>query len=395
MTVQYINIFLLNRWEECNVNNEETYEQKRVVHITTVHPPFDTRIFYKECASLAKANHEVYLIHTQSNDFDLNKFEEYDIKPIVLPKHKGRVRRVLKGTKDALNEALKLKADIYHLHDPELLLISDELIKTGATVVYDMHEDNYTSLLQKTYIFKPLRYLMANFLRMYENNKTGRLEIVIAEKYYQNSFPMSVKILNYPILNDKTKDISYTNNKRLLYTGNVNEQRGALIHAKIPSYMSDVEVKFVGRCRSGLVDQMKELSGGERRIEIRGIDEFISREEIDREYNDKKWLAGIAIFPPTDHYMKKELTKFFEYMYAGLPMIVSDFPEWKTFIEKHQCGITVPYNDEKAIKNAINYLIDNPESARKMGENGQKAVIEELNWSNEAEKLLKLYDSFG
>src|SRR5690625_6021755 len=60
------------------------------------------------------------------------------------------------------------------------------------------------------------------------------------------------------------------------------------------------------------------------------------------------WLAGIALFPPTEHYMKKELTKFFEYMNAGLPIICSHFPQWKTFIDKYNCGIAVdPYDEDR------------------------------------------------
>lgn len=377
------------------MNNKKTCELKKIVHISTVHPPYDTRIFYKECASLAKANHEVYLIHTQSKDFDFNKFKKYGVKPIVLDKQKGRIQRILKGTKQALREALKLKADVYHLHDPELLIISNALKKTGATVVYDMHEDNYTSIIQKKYMFKPLRYLIANLFRYYEKKKISKIKLIIAEKYYEKNFPAGVRILNYPILNSSTNEISYTNNKKLLYTGNVTEDRGAFIHSKIPSYMNDIKIKFVGKCNSELANQMKLISGKERGIEIKGINEFVSREEIDQEYNDREWLAGLAIFPPTEHYMKKELTKFFEYMYAGLPMIVTDFPEWEKFIDKYKCGITVQYNSEKSIKNAINYLIDNPERAKEMGENGRKAIVEELNWSKESKKLLNFYNTFN
>src|SRR5699024_773142 len=131
--------------------------RKRIVHITTVHPPFDTRIFYKECMSLADAGYEVYLIHTESTDFDENKFKESNIKPVLLKRQNGRIIRILKGTKEALYEALKLKADIYHIHDPELLLISSKLKKSGAKVVYDMHEDYHTSIMQKEYIPKILR----------------------------------------------------------------------------------------------------------------------------------------------------------------------------------------------------------------------------------------------
>src|SRR5690625_7556260 len=78
-----------------------------------------------------------------------------------------------------------------------------------------------------------------------------------------------------------------------------------------------------------------------------------SSDLIEEMYLSKRWLAGIAIFPPTEHYKKKELTKFFEYMNAGLPIICSDFPVWKQFINKYECGITVdPYN-ETEIKNAL------------------------------------------
>src|SRR5699024_8874157 len=109
-------------------------------------------------------------------------------------------------------------------------------------------------------------------------------------------------------------------------------------------------------------------------------------------YVQENWLAGIALFPPTAHYMKKELTKFFEYMNAGLPIICSNFPIWKTFVETHQCGIAVdPYNEEE-IKEALESLRKNPELAIQMGENGKKAVQEELNWKAEEKKLIHWYD---
>jgi len=90
--------------------------------------------------------------------------------------------------------------------------------------------------------------------------------------------------------------------------------------------------------------------------------------------------------------MKKELTKFFEYMNAGLPIICSDFPVWKKFVEKHECGIAVDPYDENEIKQAIQYLRNNPDAARKMGENGKKAVTLELNWHTEEQKLIAWYN---
>ena len=49
-----------------------------------------------------------------------------------------------------------------------------------------------------------------------------------------------------------------------------------------------------------------------------------------------------------------------------------------------------PLNPEE-IAQAIEYLLDHPDEARQMGENGRKAVQEKYNWENESQKLLALY----
>ena len=72
--------------------------------------------------------------------------------------------------------------------------------------------------------------------------------------------------------------------------------------------------------------------------------------------------------------------KMFEYMAAGLLIIASDFPLWKTIIENNECGLCVDPLNPKAITKAIKYLIDNPEEAKRMGENGQRLILEKYNW---------------
>ena len=137
---------------------------------------------------------------------------------------------------------------------------------------------------------------------------------------------------------------------------------------------------------------MYEAAGDKKaNLKIEGIDQFIEKEVIEDRYLQTNWLAGIALFPPTEHYMKKELTKFFEYMNAGLPIICSNFPVWEKFMETYQCGIAVDPYDEEAIKKAISYLKNNPEEAKRMGENGKRAVAEELNWYTEEQKLISWY----
>ncbi|WP_117168488.1 glycosyltransferase [Paraliobacillus sediminis] len=365
---------------------------KKVAHITTVHHPLDTRIFYKQCVYMADAGFDVSLITSHFKNIDKSVFYENKIKHFQLRKYKNRFHRIIQGLYDAYKVAKNLKSDIYHIHDPELLIITPFLRKTGAKVIYDMHEDYYTSILQKKYIFKPLRKIIAKVFSYIENFLIRKNNLIIAEKYYKEKHTKGIEILNYPLISFTPLEYSYSHtSKKILYTGNVTEDRGAFIHAKIPELLDEIEVYYVGKCSSTVADKINYLSSNSNRIKIKGIDSYIPRKEIDKEYYQNNWLAGLAIFPPTEHYAKKELTKFFEYMLAGIPIIVSDFPIWREFIEKYRCGIVVEYNDSEQIKDAIRYLMNNPVKGMEMAENGRNAVLYELNWENEAKKLINFY----
>src|SRR5699024_934678 len=153
-----------------------------------------------------------------------------------LKTYKNRWKRMLFGTFDAYRKAKRQKADIYVFHDPELLFVGKLLKKTNNTVIYDIHEDYVTSILQKTYLPKLLRKLIAKGYTTIEKWCTCNMEISLAEKYYYDIYQRGTCILNYPLLN-KT-NIQHRRNKpltnKILYTGNVTVDRGALIHAHIP-----------------------------------------------------------------------------------------------------------------------------------------------------------------
>ncbi|WP_405097452.1 glycosyltransferase [Oceanobacillus sp. FSL H7-0719] len=365
---------------------------KRVVQLTTVHHPTDPRIYHKESKSLKKAGFDVTLI-AQTNEND--NIQDKPIRHIPLKKYNSRIKRMTIGIYDAYKKAKYLKADVYHFHDPELLPVGWLLKRKDNVVIYDIHEDYTTSILQKDYASMPMKKLLAKFYKWMERFFARDAALCLAEKYYKDIYPTGVCILNYPMTNDK-----FLNSKRegpaeykLLYTGNVTLERGAMEHARIPLLDEDIEVHIVGKCPSSIAEKMYQAAGDNKeRLLIEGIDQFIEKEVIESHYLNTNWLAGIALFPPTEHYMKKELTKFFEYMNAGLPIICSNFPEWEKFMETYECGIAVDPYDDEAVKEAISYLRNNPEEARRMGENGKRAVKEELNWGTEEEKLIAWYN---
>lgn len=396
---------------------------RKIVHMTTVHHPLDTRIFYKECRSLAEAGFDVTLIATEHED--LRKLPQIPFQVITLPKARGRLLRMAVNCWRAYRIARKLKADLYHFHDPELMLVALFLKRRDNAVVYDVHEDYETSIRQKRYLPRPLRLLAAALYRAMEKGLTRSFEICLAEKYYQDIFPQGRTVLNYPIAKESGEDeapaesaaspdlteslkaqhVLHSSHSpvshdvpqdkpdiRLIYTGNVTRDRGALIHAALPALSPRIRLSVVGKCGGALAEEMQTLAGsGRDRLHIRGIDSFITRDEIDRMYATGQWTAGLALFPPTEHYMKKELTKFFEYMNAGIPIICSNFPAWTSFVEEHQCGIAVdPYNEAQIVK-AVVYLSEHPEEAALMGQRGRLAVRRTLSWQSEASKLVDWY----
>src|SRR5690606_1976163 len=92
---------------------------------------------------------------------------------------------------------------IYVFHDPELMVVGSLLKKKHNIVIYDIHEDYVTSILQKEYLSKPFKLIIARLYRFLEKWLTRKMELSLAEKYYQELYPRGKTILNYPIINEK------------------------------------------------------------------------------------------------------------------------------------------------------------------------------------------------
>jgi glycosyltransferase involved in cell wall biosynthesis len=362
--------------------------EKKVVHITTVHQVNDNRIFYKQCVSLVTEGYKVILIAPHNNNETLQGVE---IK--ALKKTKSRLTRITLLTWSAYRKAVEEDAAIYHFHDPELIPVCLLLRAKGKIVIYDVHEDYITAIAQKDYLPRFVRQIIAKLFSVIEYICSRLFVVVLAEKYYSERFPGGITVLNYPrkiLLNDRTEKRDQQLN--LIYTGNVTVDRGADNHVKILNCMENVSLWLVGECKEHLAQRLYELAGAHRkRLHIVGIDKYVSFNEILGYYSKGGWLAGLAVFPLSVHYNRKELTKFFEYMAAGIPVICSDFPVWQKLMQETGAGIAVNPDDESGIAQALKYLIDNPYMVREMGLNGMQAVAGEYNWEHEELKLFDLY----
>ena len=88
------------------------------------------------------------------------------------------------------------------------------------------------------------------------------------------------------------------------------------------------------------------------------------------------------------------LTKIFEVMYWGMPVVATDYSLWQEQVfDKYHCAIPVNPTDVKQIRTAIKELLDHPENSIAMGQKGKKAVKESFNWYSQEKKLIELYEN--
>ncbi|PDW03603.1 glycosyltransferase [Candidatus Viridilinea mediisalina] len=361
----------------------------KICHLTSVHPPFDTRIFHKECRTLADAGYDVVLIapHTRSEVVN-------GVRIRAITKARSRLVRMIFTAFNAYRAAVQEQAQIYHLHDPELLPFGLLLKLQGATVVYDVHEDYTTSVKQRYNLPRWITSILSATIALGEPLMARPMQVVVAERYYHRRFPHSIEVLNYPLVERLQQCGEYSSPRplHLLYTGGISEDRGALIYAQLVKHFTDLEITLVGRCSTTLVERMCAIAGeGARRLHFECTEQGVNYEYIIDAYKKQTWLAGIAIFPPTPHYIEKELTKFFEYMTVGLPIICSNFPVWKELMIESRAGLCVNPNDLYEIMNVIRFLSKNPQYAQFLSHQGRHAVRKRYQWNTQAQQLLRFY----
>jgi len=379
------------------MHRKQLFEVARVkmpkaVHLATVHPPFDTRIFHKEAKTLARAGYEVVLIaqHERNEVVD-------GIKIVALPKRRNRLTRIFGLTWQAFCLALRQRADVYHFHDPELLPIGVLLkLFMRGKVIYDVHEDVPQQILTKHWIPAPLRNPLAVVFNIFEKLLSRAMDAVvvategIAEKFSQLK---PIVVHNYPDLTMLPKPLTRCGEgkeKVLVYVGGISKLRGAIEMVRALEYLNsvwNVRLDLIGKFEPPELEQELQSLPGCRRVRFLG---WMQPEDVYAHL--AKADIGLVCLHPVPRFMVAWPVKLFEYMAAGLPVVASNFPLWKEIVEGNRCGITVNPLDPKEIAQAIEYLLTHPEEARQMGENGRRAVEEKYNWDREGQKLLKLYE---
>jgi glycosyltransferase involved in cell wall biosynthesis len=368
-------------------------QRAKVCILTSVHMPFDGRVFHKEARSLVKAGYEVVLIARHDKEEVVA-----GVHVVPLPSPKSRLQRMTRVLWRLYRLAVRENADVYHFHDPELMTVGLLLKLRGRKVIWDVHEHYPNSILDKYYLARPLRRVISKSFDLFERAVVRFFDYVVyttpfVGARYQKMKVRSGRIENYPII-ELSESFAKDPQEKIVYLGGMSRMRGllevldafAVVAKKYPRW----ELCLVGSYSPASFE--KEMKDRVSALGLGANVKFIPWVP----YEEKERLSsqaamGVITYLPYSNNTSCLPNKLFDYMLVGLPVIASNFPLYREVVEPSHCGLIVDPSRPEEIARAMEYLIEHPQEARQMGENGRRAVREQYNWEKEGEKLLQIY----
>lgn len=364
-----------------------------VCHITTVHRLGDTRVFYREAAAISEDGKYSLIIIARGRSLDVPGGIPGEIR--LLPARGGRLQRMVLSQGWAIVMALRAKADLYHLHDPELLPGAMLLRWLGKSVVFDVHEDLPKQILSKPWIPRRFARIGLWFARLFDALVSRFSDGIVAatpeigRKYH--GIPVAV-VQNFPMMEEFTcpsLPVSRRENVAV-YVGTISEERGL-------------------RCMLQAADRAAERLKGNFRLKLAGPfaserDRALFEAHANKDiveyigWQDRRQVpgllgqavAGLVTLLPTESYLESYPVKLFEYGAAGIPAIASHFPLWRRLMNGG-CVFVDPTLHE-AIADALCALMTDKLKAEAIGRAAQELVRDRYRWESEAKKLLALYE---
>ncbi len=365
---------------------------KKICHVTSAHPAEDGRIFRRACVSGATHGYDTYLVEP-GDTYDKSGVH---IIGIGKPEKAGRLYRMTAFAKKAYLQAKDIDADLYQLHDPELLPYAMKLKRMGKAVIFDSHEDYVKQFRNKKYLPKPVAVLLSVWFSHYSKRVYGSIDGLTYPDNddYVSPFAGLCKRTaatdNYPWLSelyDKYDDTFEREPNTACYVGNLDETRGI---TQIVRACSSIGCKlylagnFFSKEYKKRLEEMPEYSC----VEYLGV---IGHDQV----FDLLQKASVGLCTLLDvgqyHKSRNLSTKVYEYMSMALPVVLHNSPCNVEINEKLQIGYCVDPMNLEELGAAIRRLLDNPDLRREFGENGRRAIKERYCWDREQEKLVSMY----
>lgn len=373
----------------------------RICHITSVHDlRFDARIVPKMAVSAAEAGHEVIVVAADREGLSKLEWNNVRVEKISLPRSRFQRWRNLG---QVLSLAARQSADIYHLHDPELLPYAARLhrLVPGCRVVMDFHELLWADFLDKDYLPAVTRHALSWLWPKLESRWLKAVDgVVLAadslEFFYRRYEIPRVTVRNYPLIPSSLPQPPDPPTEgsplEMVYIGAIMPTRAVLEFVRADKILS------------------RRRQGGAR-LHIYGpLDDPAYVRQIEKEFDGSGvTLHGIlpharlfdtlshmhisfALFYDRPASYESLPTKLLESMVAGVPVVASDRPVIRKYLSPPEGGLVVNSLDPKEIAEAVLKIAGDPAFYGSRSRAAQKRVADLYSWGGEAKKLMQFYE---
>lgn len=374
-------------------------------------PFVDDKRVYKEAKSLVDNEYDVTILCQMDFDGELPTEENVDGIKVK------RVFRTNLGTSTLIDKYLRAhfelidcineSYDIYHCHDPETWPMGYILAgKAGAKLICDSHE-YFPDYICREWHADAFKYELTKYLvkARGEYIRYADKVIVVSEqtsKVLKEEFGLqeepTVLYNTRPCIdipkgeNLLRKRYSIKNSLSvLLFQGLVEPSRGVDLIIEALPHIKDSVLVVAGKDRGDHIKELQQLA------EKHGVDErviftgFMSPDDL-LLYST---FADILVYFGRPSVLNMEYSipnKFFDYIMAEKPMVVSDLLSLKSLVEKYGLGeiVSIHNADVQEIASKVSSLLRDKIRQKQIVEN-MKKVKHLFSWEKQEEKLLKIY----
>ena len=203
------------------------------------------------------------------------------------------------------------------------------------------------------------------------------------QKFHQYGIPM-YKLYHIPtFFNLKETDPVVEYKPFVLFVGRIEKQKGLMTLVKT-FVDTPYNLKIIGFSNDGYEDTLKDfLKDKQHHIE------FLGRKNFNEIVPYLKTCLCTTV--PSEWYdnFPNVILESFAYKKA---VVATDFGSLPELVKDNETGLTFKYADTADFRDKVEYMFDNPEHARQMGENAYKTLVEDYSPEAHYGRLMRLFD---
>lgn len=366
--------------------------------VLTVIPWDDFRQFLRQAPALVQGGHEVIYFCGKPD-----RKVETSVRMVPLPPRQKKWARLTGGI-NLFRHIVSYKPEAVHLSSVELLPLGLMLkLLTRVKVIYDCREDMFHSLRDhKDWSFAPAGKVLAWAVRGIEYLAAKTFDgMVVSDPALfsmHQHMPDDRKMIFYntPQLSlFKSAGLPWSERKYdVTMMGSMSPRTGAtnLIEAAgmLKRRGKIIRVLLLGQPTPSVLPEINRLIDQYDLADQVTITGWIPHEQVpDLLGQVKIGVVGLLDMPK---FRNNIACKAFEYMACSMPVVSSDLPPERIFIEEGKTGLYFTPGCTEELAQAIQTLLDDPVRAESMGNEGRKAFENRWNCENDQKNFRQFYE---